>query len=432
MYKFKTTKLRHEPLVSRGHLEPVSKFGERLASDFIIVNKSSDGTKESLVQVIRDEHSGFLAAFSPAKHDTETVTRNLLAFLGPLYHTNPVIMCKSDNAKEFQASCNVLGFVHEPTLARRWPAMHNLTRKRHPIPIEEITRSVHTAAGFHVVKDLWKHSVGDESILSFERHCWGRTIQPLCSSDWHWVWWERTFTWATCLRSQRSPWTPQIRCWRIASFVCWMAVRFRTIVIQERVLRARLRKRWEPETWLLNRHSSTLWRGVCAQGSPVLPQKAAADEALAIFKNPNPEQLAVIDVPFSKMPSDVSPGTSHEYITLDRLIKYGGSPSCRACETAFSSGRHTPACRARFDALIRADRVGRTPRTPAAVTPAPEAEAPSTPMSVLDEPVEAVSDADPSELPFSARIPPGHSETAMPAKTNTEFDEIFLQANADN
>ena len=171
MYKFKTTKLRHEPLVSRGHLEPVSKFGERLASDFIIVNKSSDGTKESLVQVIRDEHSGFLAAFSPAKHDTETVTRNLLAFLGPLYHTNPVVMCKSDNAKEFQASCNVLGFAHEPTLARRWPAMHNLTRKRHPIPIEEITRSVHTAAGFHVVKDLWKHSVGDESILSFERHC---------------------------------------------------------------------------------------------------------------------------------------------------------------------------------------------------------------------------------------------------------------------
>ena len=111
----------------------------------------------------------------------------------------------------------------------------------------------------------------------------------------------------------------------------------------------------------------------------------------------------------------------------------GGSPSCRACETASSSGRHThtPACRARFDALIRADRVGRTPRTPAALTPAPEAEAPSTPMSVLDEPVEAVSDADPSELPFSARIPPGHSETAMPAKTNTEFDEIFLQANAD-
>ena len=112
MYKSKTTKLRHNPLESRGHFKPVSKFGERLACDFTIVNKSWDGTKESFVQVIRDEHSGFVAAFPSTKHDTETVTRNLLAFLGPSYHTNPVIMCKSDSAKEFQASCNVLGFVH--------------------------------------------------------------------------------------------------------------------------------------------------------------------------------------------------------------------------------------------------------------------------------------------------------------------------------
>ena len=44
MYKSKTTKLRHDPLESRGHLEPISKFGERLASDFIIVHISSDGT----------------------------------------------------------------------------------------------------------------------------------------------------------------------------------------------------------------------------------------------------------------------------------------------------------------------------------------------------------------------------------------------------
>jgi hypothetical protein len=48
-----------------------------------------------------------------------------------------------------------------------------------------------------------------------------------------------------------------------------------------------------------------------------LPLKAAADEALAIFKNPNPAQLAVIDVPFSELPSAVSPGTRHEYITWD-------------------------------------------------------------------------------------------------------------------
>ena len=52
-------------------------------------------------------------------------------------------------------------------------------------------------------------------------------------------------------------------------------------------------------------------------------------------------------------------------------------------------------------------------------------------MPVLHEAVEAVPDVDPSELPFSAGIPPGHPEAAMPAKTSPEFDETFLQANAD-
>ena len=41
------------------------------------------------------------------------------------------------------------------------------------------------------------------------------------------------------------------------------------------------------------------------EGPPILPLKAAADEALALFKNLNSKQLAVIDVPFSELPSDV-------------------------------------------------------------------------------------------------------------------------------
>ena len=102
------------------------------------------------------------------QHDTETVTRNLLAFLGPSYHTNPVMMCQSESAKEFQASCNVLGFVHEPTLARRWP--HNAQLERDVRSLEEITRSVHLAAGFHVVKDLWKHSVAYADVVMSPYH----------------------------------------------------------------------------------------------------------------------------------------------------------------------------------------------------------------------------------------------------------------------
>ena len=124
MYKSKTTKLRHKPLESRGHLEPVSKFGERLASDFIIVNKSSEGTRELFVQVIRYEHSGFVAAFPSAKHDTETVTRNLLAFLGPPYHTNPVIMCNQITQGNFKLHAMSLGLF----MSQRWPADGHTTR----------------------------------------------------------------------------------------------------------------------------------------------------------------------------------------------------------------------------------------------------------------------------------------------------------------
>jgi hypothetical protein len=112
----------------------------------------------------------------------------------------------------------------------------------------------------------------------------------------------------------------------------------------------------------------------------------------------------VIDVPFSELPSDVSPGTRHEYITLDRLIKYGAhlhAMLVKQCPNPEDTRTHTPACRARFDVLIRAHRVGHTPHThqPAALTPVPEAEAPSTPMPVLHEAVEAVPYVDPSELP---------------------------------
>ena len=132
MYKFKTTKLRHEPLVSRGHLEPVSKFGERLASDFIIVNKSSDGTKESLVQVIRNEHSGFLAAFPSAKREKRQSVVNFWLFLVHRI-TQTRLSCASQITQRssklgavslglFNGECPWCNVLGEPTLA------HHTTR----------------------------------------------------------------------------------------------------------------------------------------------------------------------------------------------------------------------------------------------------------------------------------------------------------------
>ena len=60
MYRRKVTRKRHDPLGARGALEEVTKFGQRLALDFIVVNKSHANDKEAVVLVIRDKYSGYI------------------------------------------------------------------------------------------------------------------------------------------------------------------------------------------------------------------------------------------------------------------------------------------------------------------------------------------------------------------------------------
>ena len=61
-------------------------------------------------------------------------------------------------------------------------------------------------------------------------------------------------------------------------------------------------------------------------------------------------------------------------MTLDRLIKYGGTPGCKACKG--EAVLHTPVCKVRFDGLIRADKAAEArsksaPPTPATLPPTP-------------------------------------------------------------
>lgn len=124
----------------------MTKFGQRIAADFIIVSKSHKDDKEAVVLVIRDEMSGYMQAFPCVKRSQDVVVKSVLAFLGPTYYSNPTIMCKTDCAAEFAAACATLGFLHEPTLARRFP--HNGTMEREIRTLEEITRAAHLGQGF--------------------------------------------------------------------------------------------------------------------------------------------------------------------------------------------------------------------------------------------------------------------------------------------
>ena len=86
MYRRKVTKKRHDPLEARGGLEEVTVFGQRLAADFIIVNKSHANDQEAVVLVIMDEFSGYLAAYPCARRNADIVAKSILSFLGPSYH----------------------------------------------------------------------------------------------------------------------------------------------------------------------------------------------------------------------------------------------------------------------------------------------------------------------------------------------------------
>ena len=59
MYRKKVRRFRHDAITDRGMLPAVTQFGERIATDFVIVQKLSSG-KEHVVQVVRDEFSGWI------------------------------------------------------------------------------------------------------------------------------------------------------------------------------------------------------------------------------------------------------------------------------------------------------------------------------------------------------------------------------------
>ena len=178
---------------------------------------------------------------------------------------------------------------------------------------------------------------------------------------------------------------------------------------------------------------------------PVLPLKQAADTALATFTDAALADITPLDIPFSSVSIETTAKRS-EYITLDRIICFGATEGCRARKFEAPNSRHTPICRARFNGLVRAEKIANSPapketepKTPTPVSETP-AFAPLTPTIADDEAAPASSSAgivpeepevDPAS--FSAGIKPGeeYKELAgLAARTNNVIDEEFLQSNA--
>ena len=381
--------------------------------------------KNLFVLVLRDEYSGYIAAYPCAKRSSDTIVKFMLSFLGPSCHAHPTIMCKSDNAPEFMSACTTLGFVREPSLSRRWP--HNSVIEREIRTLEEVARAAHLGAGFHLLTDLWQHSVQYAATVINAYH-------PVKDNDGN----------------------PHNR---------HMLASGKEFVGRELLLGQLVFVRKDP----LNRHKFDAnavpalfigWRydsgpkshkgvyltidyaSVKAQttgyslplsvpieeiyvppGDPILPLHNAAENALADFSEPSLAELLPKEVPFSSLPSDATPAVCHEYITLDRIIRFGATPDCRACSEM--KGRRNSRCKARFDMLVKAEKAAKPDKSP---LPPADVVAP-----VEDLPSEAVgegpaAEVHPHDLPFSAGILPGDPEAAMINKVASTIDESFIQA----
>ena len=423
MYKKRTTKFRADPLADRGSLDPVTAFGERIATDFIIVRKLKSG-RENAVQVIRDEFSGWLRAYPIATRDTDSVVRNILAFLGPSCR-HSCIMCKSDQAPEIVAACKRLGFVHEDSLENRFP--HNAQLERDIRTLEEIARSSHLSAGFEMIPDLWMHSVNyAATVLNAFQVPAGKeeTRHRLAVGD--------DFRGRKLLLgqlvhyrvdpSQRGKFDASSKPGLFAGYRYDSGPKsYKNVFF---VLDYQSLKDRSPGYELpIAVPTEELW--VDETQDPVIPLRTAAEQALANFKDAELETVVPLDLPFASIDGTTSVTDRNAYITLERILKFGATPSCRACK--FEGGKHTPACRARFNSLVRADKISKPSKAPPSVpgdvphTPKPSDPAPSTPAPPTSDP--------PPDVGASASQGSGGSrdvEPGMIARIGDDIDEAFI------
>ena len=123
----------------------------------------------------------------------------------------------------------------------------------------------------------------------------------------------------------------------------------------------------------------------------VFPLRNATDLALKEFQSVKLDSITALDIPFSSLTIADPPRKRAEYITLERILKFGATPSCKGCR--FESTTHSPVCRARLESLIKADRISKAPRTPVPPTPPlepPPAEVRPSPEEVQLKPLQTM------------------------------------------
>ena len=356
-YKKRVSKKREYELLDRG-LDPVKAFGERIAVDFIVVSKTAESKTDHYVLMIRDEWSGFLQGIPMFSRDGDLIVSHIKKFLGPRVSANTLV-CKADAAKEFQYAAEQLGAYYEPTLERYWP--HNSRLERDIRTFQESVRATHLSSGFAAYPSLWPITVqyctvslalgwnqpdveppeGERHLTRLEAASGQRFDGP------HWLLGQLVYyrvSDRTKLHKFSGSCVPGIFAgWRLEN-----GCRYRGVVLILDYEKVRTQAKGFENLIAVPQEE------VIFDDHLTLPLKVAHRESLTKFNTADPSKIPSISIPFSDEPIELPAKTRAEYITLDRLIKYGGTDDCRGCEMLTS--RHSKACRDRFNRLIRADR----------------------------------------------------------------------------
>ena len=170
------------------------------------------------------------------------------------------------------------------------------------------------------------------------------------------------------------------------------------------------------------------------EGEAVFPIRSTFDRALEGFTEAKLPEIVGLEIPFSPLSVDTTPSKRHRYITLNRLIKYGGTPGCKACKG--ESTVHNPVCKVRFDGLIRADKAADarlkeskappTPKPETLLAPPPEDDLPSFAELFGHEPGDLVPEGE-ANTPAHEHVPDTTGALASLVRIRTELDDDFIE-----
>ena len=363
----KTTSMRvsHKPDGKRDDMvdAPEAPF-QQLATDDVILAKGDDhrglglgGVKSH--HVIRDVFSGARVAYPMSRRGAQQHARNFRHFMGlKASSITPVCLIKMDEAGELKVAAEEVGFVPETSLPNRWP--HNAVLERDVREEKECCRAIHLQSGLPY--DFHTHSLPYACLsLSFDRTAPGsdktqwealtkEAFQGKRGCFGQLVWYRQKGSKRT-LDPNMAP--GLFLGWRIDP-----GMRYRNVVrvLDYQEFRNKRNSNIidvpEPELYI-------------EDGPPVFPVANATHKSLvdgsvlegAAARGALPD-IPLRDFPFPPedlgLPPLRDPKARGVYITVERVIKFGETPGCKACRGG--APKHTDACRARFAELVRVEK----------------------------------------------------------------------------